>query len=193
MTKIAIIDGHPDERRGHFINALADAYAEGAAQGGHRVTRVNLSELDFPMLRSAAQWAGPVPPELTASQERIGWAEHLVILYPLWLGGMPAYLKGFLEQATCGGFAISPQDNGRGWERKFKGKSARIIVTMGMPASLYRIWFGAHSLKSLERNILRFAGVAPVRDTLIGLVDALPAERRARLLDRVRKLGAAAR
>lgn len=126
-------------------------------------------------------------------QEKIGWAEHLVILYPLWLGGMPACLRGFLEQAACGGFAIAPQDDGRGWEQKFKGKSARIIVTMEMPASLYRVWFGAHSLKCLERNILRFAGGAPVRDALVGLVDALPAERRARLLGRVRKLGAAAR
>lgn len=191
--KIAVIDGHPDPARGHFVNALADAYAEGAARGGHEVNRIDLSGLDFPMLRSATEWAGRVPPTLKFAQDAIGWADHLVILYPLWLGGMPAYLKGFLEQATCGGFAIAAKEGGRGWSQNFKGKSARIIVTMGMPAPLYRLYFGAHSLKSLERNILKFAGVNPVKDTLIGLVEALSPERRARILDHVGKLGEAAR
>ena len=32
------------------------------------------------------------------------WAEHLVFLFPLWLGDMPAVLKGFLEQLMRPGF-----------------------------------------------------------------------------------------
>lgn len=193
MTKITIVDGHPDPARGHFANALADAYEAGALRAGHEVNRINLSSLDFHLLRSAAEWAGDVPPTLKFAQDALGWAEHLVIVYPLWLGGMPAHLKGFLEQVTCGGFAISAKDGGRGWSQNLKGKSARIIVTMGMPGQLYRIWFGAHTLKALERNILKFAGVNPVRDTLIGLVEALSAERRMRILGRIGKLGEAAR
>lgn len=193
MSDIAIIDGHPDPQRGHFVNALADAYERGAARAGRSLARINLSELDFPMLRKPSDWAGPAPSALEPARAAIGAATHLVILYPLWLGGMPALLKGFLEQATAGGFAIAQKDGGRGWTQNLKGKSARIIVTMGMPAALYRVWFGAHSLKSLERNILRFSGVAPVRDTLIGLVDAIPPQRRARILQRIEKLGEAAR
>ena len=39
---------------------------------------------------------------------------------------------------------------------------------MGMPALVYRWYFRAHSVKSLERNILGFVGIAPVHETLIG-------------------------
>lgn len=193
MARIAIIDGHPDPARGRFVNALADAYETGAVRGGHEVNRINLSGLEFPILRSAAQWAETVPPALKFAQDAIDWADHLVILYPLWLGAMPAHLKGFLEQITCGGFAIAAKEGGRGWSQNLKGKSARIIVTMGMPSQLYRLYFGAHSLKSLERNILKFAGVNPVRDTLIGLVEGLSPERRQRILERIGKLGEAGR
>jgi len=62
-----------------------------------------------------------------------------------------------------------------------KGRSARIVVTMGMPAWFYRLFYRAHSLKSLERNILKFCGIAPVRETLIGSVEASEAKRKAAL------------
>jgi putative NADPH-quinone reductase len=42
-----------------------------------------------------------------------------------------------------------------------------------MPAMVYRWYFRAHSLKSLERNILGFVGIAPVNETLVGMVDKL--------------------
>ena len=114
------------------------------------------------------------------------WAEHLVILYPLWLGDVPAVLKGFLEQVARPGFAIG---EGKGFPQGLlKGRSARVIVTMGMPGLFYEIVYRAHSLKSLERNILNFAGIKPVRHTIIGTVEA-GAEHRAKWLERVRRLG----
>ena len=57
------------------------------------------------------------------------------------------------------------------WKKLLTGKSARIVVTMGMPAIIYRWYFGAHGLKSLKRNVLAFAGISPVKETLIGMVD----------------------
>ena len=48
---------------------------------------------------------------------------------------------------------------------------------MGMPAFAYRWFYGAHSLKSLERNILKFSGMGPIRESLIGLVEASPKNR----------------
>jgi hypothetical protein len=49
--------------------------------------------------------------------------------------------------------------------------SARVVVSMGMPALFYTVVYRAHSLKSLKRNILRFAGFAPVRHSIIGGVE----------------------
>lgn len=67
-------------------------------------------------------------------------------------------------------------------------KSARVIVTMGMPAMLYRWVHRAHSLKALERSILSLAGVDPVRHSIIGAVDGEPEHRR-RWIDRIAKMG----
>jgi putative NADPH-quinone reductase len=60
---------------------------------------------------------------------------------------------------------------------------------MGMPALIYRWYFGAHSLKSLERNVLRFVGIRPIRETLIGGVEAIGDAKRRDWLERLRALG----
>jgi putative NADPH-quinone reductase len=192
--QIVIVDGHPDANGARFCHALANAYAEGAAAAGHSVQRIVLAEMAVPFLRSAEDWAkDDPPPDIRQAQRMIAAAAHLVIIYPLWLGTMPALLKAFLEQLTRGGFAVKEPDGG-GWPRaQLKGRSARIIVTMGMPALVYRWYFLAHSLRSLERNILAFAGIGPIRDTLIGGVDALGTAGRERWLSTVRALGEAAR
>lgn len=120
-------------------------------------------------------------------------ANHLVFIYPLWLGTLPALLKGFLEQVFRDGFAVRFAAAGRGWTRLLKGKSARIVVTMGMPALIYRVYFGAHGLKSLERSVLAFAGIGPIRESLIGRVESRGTESRGRRLIKMQTLGRAAR
>jgi putative NADPH-quinone reductase len=187
MTNIALIDGHPDADRAHFIHALADAYASAASKAGHNVRRIELATLDFPLLRSRSDWTDGAPcAAIAGAQDTIGWAEHLLFLYPLWLGDMPALLKGFLEQVARPGFALA---EGRMPKPLLGGRSARLVVTMGMPAFFYRFFYGAHSVKSFERNILKLAGIAPVRSTLIGNVEGEAAER-SDWLDKLADLGA---
>ena len=188
--RIAIIEGHPDPDPRRLNRALADAYAEGATAAGHEVHRVRLGELDFPLIHGKEQWeSGKIPPVLEQAQDSIAWAEHLVILYPLWLGSMPALLKGFLEQAMRPGFAIATTGKNPMLHKLLRGKSARVVVTMGMPAFFYRWYFRAHSLKSLERNILKFCGIAPVKETLIGTVDDLTPAKRTGWIEKLRALG----
>jgi putative NADPH-quinone reductase len=187
MTNIALIDGHPDADRGRFIHALADAYASAAINAGHSLRRIELATLDFPLLRSRSDWTDGAPcTAIAEAQDTIRWAEHLVFLYPLWLGDMPALLKGFLEQVARPGFALA---EGRMPKPLLGGRSARLVVTMGMPALFYRFYFGAHSVKSFERNILKLAGIKPVHSTLIGNVEGEPGER-TDWLDKLAELGA---
>jgi putative NADPH-quinone reductase len=188
--RILLLQGHPDASLRHFGHALLDAYAEGAARGGHELRRLDVAAIDFPLLRSKADWdSGAVPPTLKAAQDDIRWAEHIVIGFPLWLGGMPALLKGFLEQVARPGFALSRPPKGDMPEKLLKGRSARIVVTMGMPALVYRWYFRAHSLKALERNILGFVGIAPIHETLVGMVEGLGDEERQAWLGKLAKLG----
>lgn len=192
--RIAIIQGHPDTRDSHYCHALAEAYASGARGEGHEVLFVNVAQLEFPLLRTQEQFRNESPPaEIRDAQSTIRWADHLVFFYPLWLGTLPALLKGFLEQTFREGFGVKFASDGRSWKRLLKGKSARIVVTMGMPAMIYRVYFGAHGLKSLERSILSFAGVGPIRESLIGTVDQRTTESRGRWLIKMQSLGRAAR
>jgi putative NADPH-quinone reductase len=190
MTRrIVIVQGHPDPQGNHLCHALADVYAKGAMEAGHSVQRIDLASLDFPLLRTKETFEkGAVPPALQPSQQAIGEADHLVMIYPLWLGEMPALLKAFCEQIFRPGFAFQYTDRGFPIKR-MKGKSARIVVTMGMPALAYRWYFRAHGLKSLKRNILGFCGFHPIRDTLFGMVENASPATRAKWLEQMALLG----
>lgn len=189
MTSILIIQGHPDAAGGHLCHALAEAYAAGATGAGHEVRSIEVAKLRFDLMHSAAEFqSGAVPPDIASAQDKLLHAEHVVLVYPLWLGTMPAVLKGFLEQVLRPGFAFDYKGGG-GTRHHLKGRSARVVITMGMPALIYRFYFGAHSLKSLERNILKFVGIRPIRETLFGSVETASPERRASWIGRMQELG----
>jgi len=186
---IAVIDGHPDPNAARLCHALAAAYAKGAHEAGHGVRRIDVAALDFPLLRTAVDFKkGIAAPDIQVAQETIRWADHVVILYPLWLGTMPALFKGFLEQAMRPGFAFDDVDNGFP-KKRLGGKSARIVVTMGMPGFFYRFFYFAHGLKNLKRNILKFCGFGPIRDTIFGMVEAADNAKRAGWLRKMEVLG----
>lgn len=187
VQRIALVIGHPDPRGGHFCHALAAAYCEGARREGREVCVLNV--VDTPDLHSKEEFEGGVAcSTVLAAQQTLQWADHVVFVFPLWLGTMPAKLKSFLEQVLRPGFAFRV---GKRPERLLLGRSARIVVTMGMPAFLYRWYFGAHGTRGLRRSILQFCGFAPVAETHIGSVEApSSADARRRWLDRMREFGA---
>lgn len=156
--------------------------------GGHEVRHIDVAKLNFPILRTKEDWENGRPSEsIRQSQEATAWANHLVILYPLWLGAMPVLLKALLEQVSRPGFAFEYRS--RGMPKKLlTGKSARIVVTMGMPAFVYRWYFRAHSLKSLAHNVLDFVGIGPIKASLIGMVEG-GNSRREKWIAKVRVLG----
>lgn len=192
MSRIVIVQGHPDPAPERFCRALAAAYEEGARAAGHEVRAIEVTSLDFPVLRRREDWeSGPPPAALVGARELIARADHVVIVFPLWLGDVPALLKAFLEQLMRPGFAFRYRKRGMP-EKLMRGKSARIVATMGMPGFVYEWFFRAHSVRSLERNILGFVGFGPVRRTLIGQVEG-DRRRNAAWIARMRALGAAAR
>jgi putative NADPH-quinone reductase len=188
---VLLIQGHPDALLPHFCHALADSYAAGAHYAGYEVRRIHVAELDFPLLASQEQWEnGALPESLRSAQQDISWANHIVLFFPLWLGDMPALLKGFLEQVLRPDFAFESTKEGMPFSKKgLKGRSARVVVTMAMPAIVYRWYFRAHSVKALERNILGFVGISPVRETLIGGVGNLKESDATPWLETLHQLG----
>lgn len=188
--RIVIIQGHPDPTDSHFGHILAKAYTDGAHEAGHQVKTLNVAKLNFSLLSSEYEFESEPPAnDIQGAQDVIMWAEHIVILYPLWLGTMPAMLKGFWEQVLRPGFAMTSGDR-NSWPKKLlKGRSARIVVTMGMPGLIYRWFYGAHSLKNLKRNILGFCGISPIKDTLIGSIENMTETKREAWLKKLNELG----
>ncbi|MGK7295121.1 MAG: NAD(P)H-dependent oxidoreductase [Candidatus Wenzhouxiangella sp. M2_3B_020] len=189
-NRLLIVHAHPDAGHGHFGDALAQHYAESAESAGHEVEWLVPSEQSFPLLKDARQWREERPgSDILAAQRALRHAEHVVFFYPLWMGDMPALLKAWLEQVMRPGFAFGEAE-GKFPDRALRGRSARLVVTMGMPALFYRVFYRAHSVHSFRRNILRFAGFKPVRLSLVGRVDG-PDRHRRNWLARMQKLGAA--
>lgn len=91
---------------------------------GKEARLIALAEAELPMLRSAAEFArAPDAPAIVNAREDIVRADHLVLVFPLWLGGAPALLHVFLEQIARGNFFA--ETSGAGISQRLKGKSAR--------------------------------------------------------------------
>lgn len=186
--RILVINGHPDPNPVRFCEALADAYAEGAVGAGHEVRRLAVGELDTPLLTTDSEFMSPPESEpLLRAREAFLWADHIVLIFPLWLGSAPAKLKAFLEQVFRAGFGFEPAG---GWMKgKLKGKSLRLVVTMGMPGAIFRLVFGAHGLLGLEKGVFMLTGIGPMRHSILGGVATVSQERRRNWLDRMCDFG----
>ena len=69
-----------------------------------------------------------------------------------------------------------------------KGRSASVIVTMGMPPLLFRTIFGAHGIKAFTQSILRLAGLSPIRTSYFG-GSAILSQNCERVIGKVREMG----
>jgi putative NADPH-quinone reductase len=186
--KIMVVVGHPQHNT--LCEALGKAYADGAERAGHEVRMFLLAQMSFdPVLHEGYRREQPLEPDLNAAYAALAASDHLVLVFPLWCGDMPALLKGFIERILQPDLiARQNTEHAMDWHI-FHNKSARIVMTMAMPVSIYRFWYRGHALKLIKRNILHFIGIRPVRHTLYGMVATTTPGRRERWLARMRELG----
>lgn len=193
--RIVILQGHPDPDGGHFCHALAQAYANGAAEAGHEVHVVSIATLAFPLLRSRKDQQGDAPVDIAAAQAELTRVDHVILIYPIWNGGAPALVKAFFEQVFRPAFIFPDRAANEplgffsyfAQRKALKGKTAHIVVTMQMPAFIYRWMFHPHP----EKNTLRVSGIGPIRESLVGLVESPDGRRRAQWLRKLHAFGRA--
>ena len=186
---VTVLIGHPDPSLQRLIRKLALAYAQGARDAGCQVHLFDIAEMSLDFLRAQGDFESNVAADSDVAQLQAAIREssHFVLFHPLWLGGMPALLKALFEQLCRGDFVFN--SNRSPFARKLAGRSARVIITMGMPMLLFRVWFGMPCVKLLKRHILGFVGFRPVRHTLIGSVGQLDDKAVRRWLSRMEELG----
>lgn len=185
---IFILMGNPDpETR---CCAFADTYEAEAKKAGHTVRRMNLVDMKFdPLLHKGYKVIQELEPDLHTLQENLKWADHFVIVYPIWWSSMPSLLKALFERMWLPAFAFHFWKNGWGWDKLMKGKTARIITLSKMRPLLMYFMFGdfTHELRSA---ILQFSGYK-VRETNIGQTEVMTPQMALKWEARIKKLAVA--
>ncbi|HCN51848.1 MAG TPA: NADPH:quinone reductase [Chryseobacterium sp.] len=188
MKKIAIINGHPNKDSFNF--GVAAAYKEGAAESGAEIKEIVIANLNFnPNLQFGYQKRMELEPDLLNAWEIIQWADHLVWVHPVWWGGFPALMKGFIDRLFLPGFAYKYRENSVWWDKLLKGKTAHIITTLDQPGWYYRLMYGRPSVNQLKKSILGFCGVKTKKVTYIGIVRDSKEDQRRKWLGKVKELG----
>ncbi len=188
--KILLVLGHPSENS--LCNALLDAYQKGAESAGASCKTIYLSRLNFDINLSDGYKSGDamqLEADLSASQQLIKWADHLVLAYPNWWGFMPAITKGFIDRIFLPGFAFKHQSGKFFPEKLLMGKSIRLLVTMDTPKWWFYLVYRASQYQILKDIIFGFVGFDPIRFSTFGFVRKSTSELRNKWLMEVEKLG----
>ena len=169
LKRILIIQGHPAEQS--LCEALAKKYEQGAQESGHTTKILTVRDLKFdPILHEGYKVIQPLETDLILAQNEIKSADHVVVIFPIWWGGMPALLKGFIDRVFLPGFAFKNRQGSPWWDKLLKGKSAHVIATMDTPPWYFRIFYRDAGINQMKRTILQYCGVGPVKVTRIGRV-----------------------
>ena len=185
--RILVILGHPAPNS--LCAGMAHAYANSAREAGAEVRFLDVGRLVFDPLFAGYGAAQPLESDLQAAQGDIAWASHLVWVYPIWWGAMPALLKGFIDRVFLPGYAFKYRQGSSLWDKLLAGRSAELLVTMDSPPWYFR-WVtrmpGHHQMK---KAVLEFCGIRPVRVHSFGPVRSASEERLAEWVNRARQLG----
>jgi NAD(P)H dehydrogenase (quinone) len=152
---ILIVFAHPEPRS--LAASLRDVAIAALEAAGHTVRvsdlhamgwKSHIDRADFPALApderlrvaaasGSAFAAGDLSADVKAEQEKLLWADGVILQFPLWWYAMPAILKGWVDRVYSYGFAYGVGEHSdRHWgdrfgEGRLAGKRAMLIVTAG--------------------------------------------------------------
>lgn len=161
MSKVLIVHAHPDPKS--LTSALKDHAVDTLKAQGHEV---QLSDLYGSSWNAVAGWQDFLQPsrtdrlqyglesglayaggsqsmEIVAEQEKLLWADGVLMSFPMWWFSMPAILKGWVDRVFALGLAYGVgEHNSTRWgdrygEGMLRGRRAMLIVTMGGQESHY--------------------------------------------------------
>ena len=178
---VLVINGHPDPRSQRFCAALCDAYAVGLAASVRPAKRIDVGNLALPLARPHRKGESAVE-EVQEALEMIRWAGHLLIVFPLWSDQPPAPLLQLLHAAARSREA-KPE--------RHRLQTARMIVTMEMPAFAHRAGHRGEKESLIDVARLAIPGVRLESPTFIGCVHAISGEQRKRWLETMQMFGMA--
>jgi NAD(P)H dehydrogenase (quinone) len=152
---VLIVYAHPEPRS--LNGALKDFAVRRLEAAGHKVQVSDLYAMNWKAALDAgdsldgaagerflpsqdsklAYQSGRQSPDIAAEQDKLRWADAVILQFPLWWFSMPAILKGWVERVYAYGFAYGVGEHSdRRWGERYgegslKGKRAMLVVTTG--------------------------------------------------------------
>ncbi|KZZ46397.1 MAG: NAD(P)H-dependent oxidoreductase [Saccharospirillaceae bacterium] len=168
MKRVLVINANP--KTDSLTKSLANQYTD-SVNSQYEVKVIHIGDLDFtPDLKEGYQTIQQLEPDLVNTQALISWAEHIVILSPVWWGTVPAKFKGLIDRTFLPGFAFKYEEGKAIPKKLLKGKTAEMIVTLDTPVFWYKYIQGNVIYKHLKRTVLDFSGIKNNRTTYFGPV-----------------------
>ncbi|WP_221794993.1 NAD(P)H-dependent oxidoreductase [Oceanobacter mangrovi] len=172
MMKLLILNGNPKPRS--LCRTLADSYVAGAATSAD-IRRFELGEMAFdPVLQNGYDTEQALEPDLQEFLQALQWAEHIVIVAPVWWGGIPAVLKGLIDRTFLPGQTFRYQQQEPQVVPLLAGKTSQLLLTMDAPAEFAQQQAGA-LVEQLNRFTLQFCGVETLAPVLFSSVSFIAA------------------
>jgi len=186
MKKTLVINANP--KSSSFCQSLAEHYVQQA--GKHKEVRLlQLKDLQFQAdLTQGYDEIQPLEADLTLVQQQLLWAEHIVLICPVWWGGMPAKLKGLFDRVLLPGFAFAYQKGKTVPDQLLKGRTSELLFTLDTPVWWYKWWQGNPLHFQLSRTILGFVGIKNRATHYFGPVISADDKQRQLWLEKVQKL-----
>lgn len=158
---VLLVHAHPEP---HSLNGtLRDFAVERLRRNGHAVQVSDLYAMGWKATLDAADSLDPPvgahfhpsldsqhaflhgrqSPDIAAEQDKLRWADAVILQFPLWWFSMPAILKGWVERVYAYGFAYGVGEHSdthwgdRYGEGMLAGKRAMLLVTAGGWSSHY--------------------------------------------------------
>lgn len=188
---ILALDAHPAQNA--FSSALLDRFCNGAESTGAKVSRHVLRDMQFdPILHEGYRKRQEWEPDLAAFADELLACDHLALSFPMWWGGQPALLKGFIERVFLPGVTFKYHKDDPFWDRLMTGKSADVIITADTPKPFLRFVYGSPILKQMRGQVLGYCGFKPLRQHYFAPVRGRTAEQRLKWLEKAERLGSKA-
>lgn len=155
MSKIVIVHAHPEPKsltsalKDHAVQVLtaqghevrvSDLYAQrfkAVADRGDFLRAARPDRLQYGLESGHAYAGGSQAADIVAEQEKLLWADAVILNFPMWWFSMPAILKGWVERVFAYGLAYGVGAHGgerwgdRYGEGKLSGRRAMLTVSVG--------------------------------------------------------------
>jgi NAD(P)H dehydrogenase (quinone) len=176
MNLLIIYSNH---QKGNFNWQLLERIKVKMAENGSPVIVRDLYELDFDPVLKPADFdmisRGTPPDDISKEQDFVRWADVLLFIYPVWWGGMPAIVKGYIDKVLSWGFAYKSNGNGVVYPL-LSDKKAIVMSSLGQSKEEYeKGMFQAMSRVNSE-GVFGFCGIQVLEQMFFSSIHAITPE-----------------